>query len=169
MWWKVCILWGVLGSKHSPTGLRVQFRAGSPGTTSVSARTTPRRCRRPSICIHRSKIRLDGGYWTRRERRAVASFVYGSCPFSQASGRLRAPLYDPATAQRRRRDPIRCAPPTPRPVLILIFPAHSLCKLPDVEFPLPSLLRSIDRMLLRSFLLWDGLAWMLHSPSLRVF
>ena len=122
-----------------------------------------------SICIDRSKIRLGGGYWTRRERRAVASFVYGSCPFSQASGRLRAPLYDPATAQRRRRDPIRCAPPTPRPVLILIFPAHSLCKLPDVEFPLPSLLRSIDRMLLRSFLLWDGLAWMLHSPSLRVF
>ena len=76
-----------------------------------------------SICIDRSKIRLGGGYWTRRERRAVASFVYGSCPFSQASRRLRAPLYDPAPAQRRRRDPVRPSYPSPR------FDPHLPCSL----------------------------------------
>jgi len=64
--------------------------------------------------LHRS---LQNTSWRRalniereKSRRVVR---HGICPFSQASRRLRAPLYDPASTQRRQRNPVRPSYPSP--------------------------------------------------------
>ena len=113
----------------------------------------------PSICIDRCKIRLGGGPWTQREKsRRIGRLRHLPVLLSESTPPPRCctiPL--PLSAS----GGIWCAPPTPRPVLAFIFP-HSLCKLPDAEFSLSSLLRSsCDCCSGPSCWGWDGLAWML--------
>ena len=115
----------------------------------VRACTTPRRRRRFAL-IAPKYVFMEGiqhGERGEPSRRSSTAVARSPRQVDASAHRCTIPL--PLSAA----GGIRCAPPTPRPVLILIFPAHSLFKLPDVEFPLPSRLRSIDRMLLRSFLL----------------
>jgi len=96
----------------------------------IRARTTTRRCRR-FASIAAKYVLAEGIKHGEREepsRRSSTAFARSPRRVDASARRCTIPL--PLNAD----SGILYAPPTPRHVLALVFPAHSLCKLPDASF-----------------------------------
>ena len=89
----------------------------------LRARTTPRRCRRFASMVAKYVLAEGIKHGEREEpsRRSSRAFACSPRRVDASARRCTIPL--PLNAD----SGIRYAPPTPRPVLALIFPAHSRC------------------------------------------